>query len=123
VVQGTTPKTLLIRGIGPALINFGIPANVPDPVLTLFNKAGKIIAQNQGWTNAASVNQYPVTPALTISAADSSSYAFALTTANPDSVLLVTLPPGLYTTQVTSASATAGTAMVEIYEVPGQTGD
>jgi hypothetical protein len=35
-----------------------------------------------------------------------------------DSALLVTLPPGAYTAQVSGASGDTGVALVEVYEVP-----
>jgi uncharacterized delta-60 repeat protein len=125
VVQGTTPKTLLIRGIGPTLANFGITTGILDPVLGLYNKAGSVIAQNEVWGTPAtgSFNNYPVASGISIPTADTASYAFALPSGSADSVLLVTLPPGLYTAQVSSYAGASGTAMVEIYEVPGQSGD
>ena len=123
VVYGPTPKTLLVRGIGPALANFGITTAIQDPVLNIFNQAGTLIAQNQGWYNAAAINSYPVASGISIASADTAAYAFALGSTNPDSALLVTLPPGEYTAQVISSGGSSGTAMIEIYEVPGQTGD
>jgi hypothetical protein len=35
-----------------------------------------------------------------------------------DSAILVTLPPGQYTAQVSGSSGDTGVALVEIYEVP-----
>ncbi len=35
-----------------------------------------------------------------------------------DSAILVTLPPGAYTAQVSGASGDTGVALVELYEVP-----
>ena len=35
-----------------------------------------------------------------------------------DSAILVTLPPGPYTAQVSGASGHTGVALVEVYEVP-----
>jgi len=35
-----------------------------------------------------------------------------------DAVLLVTLPPGIYTAQVSGVNGTTGVALVEVYEMP-----
>ena len=45
--------------------------------------------------------------------------AFALTDPNSkDAALLVTLPPGVYTAQVSGADGGTGVALVEVYDVP-----
>ncbi len=45
--------------------------------------------------------------------------AFALAdAASKDAVLLVTLPPGTYSAQVSGVANTGGIALVEVYEVP-----
>jgi len=44
--------------------------------------------------------------------------AFTLTAGANDAALLVSLAPGLYSAQVTSADGTTGTALVEFYELP-----
>ena len=43
--------------------------------------------------------------------------AFALTNGGGDGMLLVTLPPGVYTAQVTDANTGEGIAIVEVYAV------
>lgn len=43
--------------------------------------------------------------------------AFALTTGSRDAALLVTLPPGEYTAQVSGSDDGTGVALVEVYEV------
>jgi hypothetical protein len=44
--------------------------------------------------------------------------AFALAADSKDAVLLITLPPGSYTAQISGVNNTTGTALVEVYEVP-----
>ena len=52
-------------------------------------------------------------------AADGSALgAFALTAGSKDAALLVTLDPGVYTAQLSSADGSSGTALVEIYQLP-----
>jgi hypothetical protein len=53
-----------------------------------------------------------------LSAAFGAVGAFALPTGSRDAALLVTLPPGSYTAQVSGVTNTTGVALVEIYELP-----
>lgn len=107
VISGNGPETVLLRGIGPGLSQFGVTSALASPVLTLVDSAGNQIAINQGWGG---------TTALT--SASSSVGAFAVDPASKDSELLVTLAPGSYTALVASADSSNGTALVEVYEVP-----
>jgi hypothetical protein len=107
VVVGNAPKTLLIRGIGPALTRFGLVGALADPVLTIYD-GGEALATNAGWANSAA-----------IATAATQAGAFALAAGSGDAALLVTLKPGAYTAQVKAAqSASSGVALIEIYEVP-----
>ena len=106
VITGNNLKRVLIRAIGPSLASFNIGTPIPDPVLTLH--AGTLsIAQNQQWGGQL---------ALSTTFADVG--AFALPSASADSAVVLNLPPGDYTAEVTSASGTMGLTMIEIYEVP-----
>src|ERR1043166_6207977 len=49
IVQGTEPKTVIIRAIGPELIPFGVPNVLADPTLDLHDGAGTLIASNNNW--------------------------------------------------------------------------
>jgi hypothetical protein len=107
IVSGNHPKTLLVRGIGPALSTFGIAGALPDPVLTLYQE-NQVIATNTGWANRSEVAN-----------AASQTGAFTLPTDSKDSALLITLNPGAYTAQIKSTKKTSsGIALIEIYEVP-----
>ncbi|HZZ59458.1 MAG TPA: immunoglobulin domain-containing protein [Opitutaceae bacterium] len=104
---GQTARTVLIRADGPSLTTVGVNGVMPDPTLTLFS--GPTATQsNAGWGGDAAIAQ-----------AAQMEGAFALSgTASLDSAVLVSLAPGLYTVQVSSASGTAGWVLVEVYEVP-----
>jgi hypothetical protein len=107
VVQGTAPRTVLIRGDGPTLSTFGVPSPLADPVLTVYNSAGAVVATNTVWgknTNTTAL----VTAALEVG-------AFALPSGSADSALLLTLAPGSYTVQITSAAGNSGIALFEAY--------
>jgi hypothetical protein len=103
--QGT-PETLLIRAVGPALTTFGFRFVLLAPVLSLFDSSGKMIQTNQGWSTGTAT-----------AAIMSSAGAFALPSGSADSALVVTLPAGVYTAQVSGAGATTGNVLLEIYEV------
>jgi probable HAF family extracellular repeat protein len=107
VISGNTPKTFLIRAIGPTLAGFGIADALPDPRLTLFDANGAAMQVNVGWGGA---------PWLYDRFAQTG--AFWLPANSKDSAIVVTLPPGTYTAQVDGASGDTGTALVEIYAVP-----
>jgi hypothetical protein len=112
VVAGSTSETVLIRGSGPALIPFGVPGTLHDPQLRLFrtNSDGTstLIQSNAGWNGNPQI-------ASTSASVGAFSWGSASTS---DSAILVTLPPGSYTAQVSGASGDTGIALVEVYEVP-----
>jgi hypothetical protein len=112
-IAGDTALTVLVRAVGPVLGlpvtqgGFGLSGVLADPQLTLFNSASVAIASNDNWGGA---------PALT--AAMNATGAFPVAdTASKDALLLVTLPPGGYTAQVSGVGGTSGLAIVEVYEV------
>jgi hypothetical protein len=104
VVRGTEPKTILIRGVGPGLNAF-VAGAVANPKLELF-RGQTMINENDDWTDPA------------IAAAAARSGTFALTAGSRDAALLVTLPPGTYTAQVSGVGGSTGVALIEVYEVP-----
>jgi hypothetical protein len=107
VIEGTAPRTVLIRADGPVLGTFNVAGPLADPVLTVFDNKGNVIATNTGWTT----NSNPAS----VSAAAQEVGAFALPNPGKDSALLLTLPPGAYTAEVTSAGGNSGTALFEAY--------
>jgi hypothetical protein len=113
VVAGNTPRTVVLRAIGPGLVPFGRPAAtvLSDPRLTLFSGV-QAQANNNNWgqTNGATLGAvFPVIG------------AFPLNSPN-EAALLTTLTPGSYTLQASAAPGNAGNAtglvLVELYEVP-----
>ena len=106
IVGGTTPKQVLIRAIGPSLTPLGVSGAIADPQLQVFNGAGAIIpgASNDNW-NAADA------------AAMNAVGAFALPAGSKDAALIITLAPGLYTTQVSGVGGTTGVALIEFYDL------
>jgi hypothetical protein len=111
VVSNGAPKNVLIRAVGPTLgaAPFNVGGVLAEPVLTLFSGA-QGVATNAGWSSASN--------AAAIRDTARAIGAFALAEGGRDSALLITLPPGPYTLQVSGANNTTGVALVEIYEVP-----
>jgi cyclophilin family peptidyl-prolyl cis-trans isomerase len=109
VVGGSTSKTVLIRAVGPTLGPvFGIGDAMADPQLKLFDAQQNTVASNDDWGGT-----------LEITSAAEAVGAFRLAAGtSKDAVLLLTLPPGSYTAQISGANNTGGTAIVEVYEVP-----
>jgi hypothetical protein len=108
-IEGTRPKQMLVRGAGPALTQFGVTGALVDPVLTVFDARNGRIASNTGWSTNLN--------AAEIAAAASANGAFAFAANSRDSALLVTLNPGAYTFQLTSASGATGNALIEAYDL------
>lgn len=110
-ISGVAPKTVLIRGVGPALAAFGVSGALLDPKLEIYqNGVTAVHSTNDNWSsssNAAAV----ATAAVNVG-------AFALPAESRDAALLVTLPPGSYTAQISGVNNATGTALVELYEVP-----
>ena len=110
VIGGEAPIRVLIRGVGPSLADHGVANPLVNPKLVLFNAAGEAIGNNDTWGDAANAD------ALREAAAAVG--AFPLREGSNDAAMLVTLDPGVYTAQVTSADGSLGVALQEIYEVP-----
>ena len=49
IVQGTEPKRVIIRAIGPELTQYGVPNVLADPTLELHDSTGALIASNDNW--------------------------------------------------------------------------
>src|ERR1039457_1438591 len=119
VVSGNSTKSVLIRGVGPGLSGYGVTGWLADPVLSVFDASGNLVAQNLKWGSQAVAGPYQANVnAAGIVAMDSSVGAFALASGSADTALIANLPPGAYTFEVTSASSSTGQALGEVYELP-----
>jgi hypothetical protein len=108
VIAGPSSETLLIRAIGPTLgTAFSFGGAMANPVLTVFNSSGAVVGYNNVWGGTAALQ-----------AAFTAVGAFALPLASADSAVLLTLPPGVYTAQVSGANGSTGIALLEVYAVP-----
>jgi len=49
IIQGTQPKTVIVRAIGPELTPFGITNSLADPMLELHDVTQALIGSNDNW--------------------------------------------------------------------------
>ncbi len=80
---------------------------MPDPERALFDGSQSVIAGNNDWGGTLQLVQ-----------AGASVAAFPIADgASRDAMLLITLPPGLYTARIGPVGG-SGIAIVEVYEIP-----
>src|SRR6516225_4436217 len=114
IVQGSGPKRVIIRAIGPELTQFGIPDALANPRLELHNRTGALIASNDDWQTTIlggviSTNQVN----------DIQNSGLAPTVAS-ESAIIADLQPGNYTAIVRGVNNTTGVGLVEVYDLnPG----
>ncbi len=106
-VEGTLPKKVLLRAVGPGLAPFGF-SGLPDPQLELFSSTGALLAINNDWATSADT--------AAISSTTAAVGAFALAIGSRDSAMLATLAPGTYTVRAKPASGAGGTGYLELYD-------
>ncbi len=106
-IGGSTSRTVLIRASGPALAAFGLSGTLHEPQLQVYS-GSDVLEGNNGWGGE---------PQIAAAAASVGAFSWTSPTSR-DSAVIVTLPPGPYTVQVSGADNAGGTALVEIYEVP-----
>ena len=117
VISGPSDETVLIRGVGPGLAAFGVAYPLADPVLSVYDASGNLVARNLSWATQTSLGSDQLGGA-DIGSIDASVGAFTLVSGSADTALVVNLPPGAYTFEVTSASNSTGVALGEVYEIP-----
>ena len=103
-------RAVLIRAVGPGLVEFGVSGFLERPQLRVVFGNGVVAAENIGWQST--------TDRDALVAATTRVGAFPLSPARADSAVLLTLSPIAYTVQVSGADGGSGVALVEVYEVP-----
>ena len=126
IIEGSTPKTVLVRGRGPSMggAPFFVPGSLPDPFVRVFS-GPMPIAQNNNWQDAPSCSPGITcgTPAeITATGLDPCEPNPGQGAPPPDctleSAILITLDPGPYTVQLSGAAGQTGVGLVEIFEIP-----
>ncbi|MGI8957283.1 MAG: beta strand repeat-containing protein [Chthoniobacterales bacterium] len=101
IVTGVSPKRVIVRAIGPALSDFGVPGALMDPILEL-NAPDGSVTTNDNWkddqqTEIAATGLQPSNDA--------------------ESAIVQSLVPGAYTAIVRGAGGTTGVGLVEAYDL------
>jgi N-acetylneuraminic acid mutarotase len=114
IVQGTGPKQVIIRAIGPELTQYGIADALANPRLELHNGSGALIATNDDWQSTILGG---IITSNQVSDIQNSGHA---PTAASESAIIANLQPGNYTAIVNGVNNTTGVALVEVYDLsPG----
>ena len=101
IINGSAPKKVLIRGLGPSLEGAGIPNFLADPVVELIKPNGPML-QNDNWmdTQVSDIAATGLAPANESEAA-----------------IVANLDPGPYTVFLTGQNATSGVGLIEVYDL------
>ena len=102
IIQGEAPLTVVVRGRGPSLADFGIENVLADPSLQLTELDGTTIDSNLDWQDHPSASQIP----MNLRPTNASEAAFR-----------ITLEPGAYTTILRGQDGGTGVGIVEVFEV------
>jgi hypothetical protein len=111
IVQGTQPKNVIIRAIGPELSQHGVPNPLADPTLELHNGAGALIASNNNWQHTI------IGGIITHNQVEDIQNSGRAPGAASESAIIANLPPGNYTAIVRGVNNTTGVALVEVYDL------
>ena len=109
VVDGAASRRILIRGVGPSLTRLGVPGVLPDPQLQLIQASGDVLRTNDDWATGPD--------AAIIAAASNAAGAFPLLNGSKDAAMILMLPPGAYTVQLSGVNNGTGVGIVEVYDV------
>ena len=96
-------STVVLRVLGPTLASLGISDPLSDPILTVYDSNGTILAGNDNWQddpNAMAIDQNGLAP--------------------PDgaeSAVILNLPAGAYTTLAFGANGAIGVGLVEVFSL------
>ncbi|MCZ6671824.1 MAG: DUF4331 domain-containing protein [Verrucomicrobia bacterium] len=100
VIFGDKPVDVLLRALGPSLIDSGITDPLDDPIMTVF-QGDEMIVVNDDWMNGDRQEEIAASP---LAPADSR-----------ESAVLITLNPGIYTTVISGKDGAEGVGLAETY--------
>lgn len=115
IVQGTVPKRVIIRAIGPELAQYGVPHPMADPTLELHNGTGALIGFNDHW------RQTIIGGIITGDQVQDIINSGLAPGSPAESAIIADLTPGNYTAIVRGANNTTGVALAEVYNLSNST--
>lgn len=101
IITGDVPKQVIVRGVGPSLVDSGLTDVIDDPTLQLFGTGGQI-AFNDDWRDL----QESDIAATMLQPAD-----------NREPAIIATLSPAAYTAVVSGKNGMTGVGLLEIYDL------
>jgi hypothetical protein len=103
IITGNVTKPVVLRGMGPSLVNSGVPAAtiLNDPFLELHGADGSLVMKNNNWKD----DQRSLIEGTIFQPTD-----------DRESVIVATLQPGNYTAVLTGVNQTTGVGLVEVYD-------
>jgi len=111
MVQGTEPKSVIVRAIGPDLTQYGIPDALANPTMELYDGTGALIASNNNWMTTIIGG---IITSNQVHEIQASGYAPGNLL---DSAIIADLPAGNYTAVVRGVNNLTGVALVEVYNL------
>ncbi len=104
IIRGNASKAVVLRGLGPSLVNMGVPAAsvLNDPMVELHGTNGALITTNDNWKDSPQRAQIEGT--------------VFQPTDDRESVILATLAPGAYTVVISGVGNTTGIGVIEVYD-------
>ena len=111
IVQGSGPKRVIVRAIGPELTQYGVRNVLTDPTLELHNGRGVVIASNDNWQTTVLGGIITRDQVMDI---QNSGHA---PTESSESAIIADLSPGRYTAIVRGKNIIVGVALVEVYDL------
>ena len=113
IVEGSQPKRVIVRAIGPELSQFGVPDSLANPTLELHDSTGALIASNDNW-------QFTIIGGIITGDQRAEIRQSGHAPTDPrESAIIADLPPGNYTAIVRGVNNTTGVALVEVYDIGG----
>ncbi|MBE2212400.1 MAG: carbohydrate binding domain-containing protein [Opitutaceae bacterium] len=104
VIGGTGKKEVILRGVGPELLDRGVPTAVNDTSVVVYRGQAEVAA-NDDWV------------AADIGDGFARVYAFSFNPGSKDSALRLQLDPGSYSMHVNGVGGATGTGLAEIYDL------
>lgn len=111
IVQGTEPKRVIIRALGPELAQYGVPNVLANPTLELHDHTGALIASNDNWMTTI-IGGIITSDQVT----DIRNTGYAPTDQR-ESAIIANLSAGNYTAIVRGVRRTTGVALAEVYDL------
>jgi hypothetical protein len=109
VISGGNRRKVLVRASGPALKALGVEEALADPVITLHNVKGAVIARSDNWDEGG------LAPEIVVMTAAAGATPFR--DGSKDAAMVVDLAPGAYSIHVTGAGSTTGVALLELFDL------